>query len=196
MATEPKQQKPRRNVLGMIARALLGVLAMAVMIGIGFGAGFVYFANPMSPAQDMLRLMSKDAAPAEGDHGADAEADPNLPHKVPRATPEKEEFVTSYFTFAEPLTSNVAGSRRFLQVGIGLSTEYDAKVFAHVQAHEQALKSDILTVISSFTEEDLMAREGRSRLATALRDAINARLVELEGFGGIKDVFFPSFVMQ
>ncbi|MBA4349622.1 MAG: flagellar basal body protein FliL, partial [Rhodobacter sp.] len=37
---------------------------------------------------------------------------------------------------------------------------------------------------------------GRKRLADALKDAVNERLKTLEGFGGVEDVFFPSFMMQ
>jgi flagellar FliL protein len=59
-----------------------------------------------------------------------------------------------------------------------------------------ALRSDMLAVISGFTEAEVEGAEGRARLAAALRDAINARLEALEGFGGVEDVFFPSFVMQ
>jgi flagellar FliL protein len=54
----------------------------------------------------------------------------------------------------------------------------------------------MLAVISGFTESDVAGLEGREALADALRDAINRRLEELEGFGGVEDVFFATFVMQ
>lgn len=38
--------------------------------------------------------------------------------------------------------------------------------------------------------------DGRDKLAAAMKDAVNKRLEELEGFGGIENVFFPSFVLQ
>jgi len=37
---------------------------------------------------------------------------------------------------------------------------------------------------------------GREGLAGALRDAINAKLEALEGFGGVEEVHFTSFVLQ
>ena len=56
--------------------------------------------------------------------------------------------------------------------------------------------SDMLAVISTFTEEDLAGTEGRAKLSEALKAAINKRLEKAEGFGGVEDVFFPSFVLQ
>ena len=104
--------------------------------------------------------------------------------------------MTSYYEFPEPLTTNLKDSRRYLQLGIGLSTQYDQKVIDNVQTHALALQSDILAVISGFTEADVEGVAGREALAKAIEDAVNARLEKLEGFGGIQSVFFPSFVMQ
>lgn len=173
---------------------LLGKLVMAaVFAGAGFGGGYVYFANPFSPTQDMLRLIEPEKA-------AEAEAETAMGEdghkKVPKEVPEEELFVTSYFTFPDPLTSNLKESRSFLQIQIGVSTQYDARVITNVETHKLALQSDMLAVISTFTEEDVAGPQGRDRLSDALKDAINRRLEKLEGFGGIEDVFFPSFMMQ
>ena len=50
--------------------------------------------------------------------------------------------------------------------------------------------------VMAFTEQDIAGPAGRARLSDALKDAINLRLEKLEGFGGVEDVFFPSFMMQ
>jgi flagellar FliL protein len=166
---------------------LLGKLIMAgVMAGAGFGAGYVYFANPFSATQDMLQLIDPEAA-AASDGG---------PEKVAKEVPEEKLFVTSYFTFPDPLTSNLRESRTFLQVQVGVSTQYDASVITNVETHKLALQSDMLAVIATFSEEDLAGTAGRARLADALKDAVNRRLEQMEGFGGVEDVFFPSFMMQ
>lgn len=193
MATETADlatSRPKGRVL-----RLLGLLfGSAALVGAGFGAGFFYFANPLSPAQDVLRLIAPEQAAPEST--ATAEADEEGHKKVPKPLPEQELFVTSYFTFPDPLTSNLSGSPRFLQVQVGVSTQYDPAVIANVEAHVPALTSDILAVISTFTEEQVGGLEGRKALASAIKAAINARLERMEGFGGIEDVFFPSFVMQ
>jgi flagellar FliL protein len=171
---------------------LLGKLVMAaVLIGGGFAGGYVYFAKPFSPTQDMLRLIEPEAAAQ-----ADAAATGEMPEKVVKEMPETDLFVTSYFTFPDSLTSNLMNSKTFLQVQVGVSTQYDAQVITNVETHKLALQSDMLAVMATFTAEDLAGTAGRKRLADALKDAINERLKTLEGFGGVEDVFFPSFMMQ
>jgi flagellar FliL protein len=174
---------------------LLGLLVGATALaGAGFGAGFFYFANPLSPNADILALIEK---PAEAPAGPEVEmGEDGLPRKAVKPTPEQELFVTSYYTFPEPLTTNLAGSRRFLQMSVGVSTQYDQTVIKNVETHQLALRSDILGVLATFTEEQAATREGREELARAMREAMNARLELLEGFGGVEDVFFPSFVLQ
>jgi flagellar FliL protein len=176
-----------RKILGFLAKMLLS----AAFAGIGFAGGYFYYGNPLSPAQDMLRLIEPEAVAAETDGSEEV-----APMKVPKPVPEEEQFVTSYFTFPEAITSNLKDSKTFLQVQVGVSTQYDATVIANVEAHRLALQSDMLAVIASFAEPDLAGMDGRKRLALALKVAINARLEALEGFGGIEDVFFPSYMMQ
>lgn len=171
---------------------LLGKLIVAaVLIGGGFAGGYVYFAKPFSPTQDMLRLIEPEAAAQ-----ADAAESGEMPEKVVKEMPETDLFVTSYFTFPDPLTSNLMNSKAFLQVQVGVSTQYDAQVITNVETHKLALQSDMLAVMATFTAEDLAGTAGRKRLADALKDAVNERLEALEGFGGVEDVFFPSFMMQ
>lgn len=185
-----------RRILGFLLKSAGLLVAAAVLAGAGFAAGWLYFGAPESPVLAALRDLQggapHDGTAPEGDGAADAE----MPQKVPAPTPEDEKFVTSYYSFAEPLTTNLSGSRRYLMLGVALSTQYDAQVMTNVETHRAALQSDMLAVIGAFTEEELKGREGRDRLALSLRDAINARLEALEGFGGIEGVFFPSFVMQ
>lgn len=178
---------PRKKgrILGLLGK----LFASVILLGAGFGAGYVYYANPFSPTQDMLALI-------EPEQAAKTEGEGEEPQKVSKETPEEAQFVTSYFTFPDPITSNLKESRSLLQVQIGVSTQYDAKVITHVETHKLALQSDMLAVIATFTEEDIAGPNGRARLADALKDAVNKRLEEKEGFGGIEDVFFPSFMMQ
>jgi flagellar FliL protein len=197
MAKEPVTADAAPKKGGGVMRLLKLLLGSAVLVGAGFGGGYFYFANPLSPAQDMLRLIDPaEEAAAEADaHATEGEGEA-APKKLPKPVPEQELFVTSYYSFPDPLTSNLKDSRRFLQVQVGVSTQYDAQVITNVTTHTPALMSDMLAVISTFTEEDLAGTEGRAKLAAALMAAINKRLEKAEGFGGIEDVFFPSFVLQ
>ena len=174
---------------GVFKKLITWLMATLILAGAGFGAGFYYANDPLSPSQEVLKLIEKDAADA-------AAEEETGPMRVPREVPQTEQFETSYYEFPDPLTTNLKGSRRFLQVGVGLSTQYDATVIANVERHAMALRSDMLGVLSGFTEDQVEAEGGRARLSEALREAINTRLVSLEGFGGIEDVFFRSFVLQ
>lgn len=170
---------------GGFVKKLLGLIVLsAVLGGGGFAAGLYFAGDPLAPSDQVLRLLEQDSTAATG------------PQRLPRALPETPMFQTSYYSFTDTLTTNLKGSRRFLQVGVGLSTQYDARVIGNVDTHVMALRSDMLAVISSFTEADIEGENGRNTLAQALMGAINARLTQLEGFGGVEDVFFSSFVLQ
>ena len=118
------------------------------------------------------------------------------PKKIPKITPEEEIFATTYYEFPGNFTTNLKGSKKFLQLSLGVSTQYDEQVMANVDSHQLALRSEILTIMSTFSPEDIAGREGKQKLADALRDGINEVLVKVEGFGGVENVHFTSFVLQ
>jgi flagellar protein FliL len=186
---EPDVDAAPKKRGGKLALILGLPIGAALFAGAGFGAGWFLYSDSNSPMSQALRMIDRapEAAPATPE---DATTPPT------RKIPEGEAFKTSYYSFPEPLTTNPKGSRRFIQLGVTLSTQYDAQVMTHVETHQAALRSDMLAVIGSFTEEEMSDRDGRERMAASLRDAINARLEALEGFGGIEGVFFPSFVLQ
>ena len=166
-----------------------------LMIGIGVAAGWLIFANGQpDPSEEIEEIIERKMQ--EREEAEEMEADNATPSKLSKATPEEEVFETIYHEFAGTFTTNLAGSRKMLQVGIGVSTQYDDSVMANVDAHQLALRSIILGVISDFSEDQVRGGEGRELLADALRDAINAKLEELENFGGVEDVHFTSFVLQ
>ena len=166
-----------------------------LMVGIGIAAGWLIFGNAQpDPSEEIEEIIERKMQ--EREEAEEMEADNSTPSKLSKATPEEEVFETIYHEFAGTFTTNLAGSRKMLQVGIGVSTQYDDTVMVNVDAHQLALRSIILGVISDFSEEQVRGGEGREMLADALRDAINAKLEELENFGGVEDVHFTSFVLQ
>ena len=166
-----------------------------LMVGIGIAAGWLIFGNAQpDPSEEIEEIIERKMQ--EREEAEQLEADNATPSKLSKATPEEEMFETIYHEFAGTFTTNLAGSRKMLQVGIGVSTQYDDTVMVNVDAHQLALRSIILGVISDFSEDQVRGGEGREMLADALRDAINAKLEELENFGGVEDVHFTSFVLQ
>lgn len=179
---------------GLIKKILIFGGAGIVLVGIGLGVGYLVFASaqpdPSEQIEEIIERKMQERAEAE------AAADNATPQKQSKDAPEEEVFETIYHEFAGTFTTNLQGSRKMLQIGVGVSTQYDDTVMANVEAHQLALRSVILGVISNFTEDDVRGQTGRETLATALRDGLNAKLDALEGFGGIEEVHFTSFVLQ
>ena len=165
------------------------------MIAVGLGAGWLIFGSaqpdPSEEIEEIIerKLAERETAEAEADNGTE-------PQKQSKDTPEDEVFETIYHEFAGTFTTNLDGSRKMLQLGIGVSTQYDDTVMMNVESHQLALRSVILGVISNFSEEDVKGSSGRDMMAASIRDAINSKLVALENFGGIEEVHFTSFVLQ
>ena len=180
---------------GLVKKLLIFGGGGLVMIAVGLGAGWLIFGSAQpDPSEEIEEIIERKLAERET---AEAEADNSTePQKQSKDTPEEEVFETIYHEFAGTFTTNLDGSRKMLQLGIGVSTQYDDTVMMNVESHQLALRSVILGVISNFSEEDVKGSAGREMLAVSIRDAINGKLEALENFGGIEEVHFTSFVLQ
>mgnify|MGYP003976039669 FL=1 len=188
--TEPKKRGP---LLRILAFALGGLLLIAA----GLGGGYLLFGSGQSdPSEEIESIIEKKMEQAEAERAAEEDLASDEASKVSKEAPEVEAFVTTYFEFPGTFTTNLMNSRKFAQVGIGVSTQYDESVMVNVEAHQLALRSEILNSMSEFSEQDVQGKAGRVLLAAALRDSINGKLMLLEGFGGIEEVHFTSFVLQ
>lgn len=193
MADNPETEgddKPKRSIV----KVIIFILAGPILIGLGFAGGYFLGADQTTPSEEVLKLIEQ-ADPANSETDEELTEDGG-PQRNIKEVPETPLFETSYYEFPEPMTTNLNGTPRFLQAGVGIATQYDKKVIKNLETHRLALRSDILAVISSFTEQDVIGKEGRDILANAIKDALNERLMELEGFGGVEYVFFSSFVLQ
>ena len=189
------EEEPKKKI-NFKKIALFG-LGPIVLIGIGLGVGAFLFMPTQTPVEQVEELIEKKLQQAgqlpstEGEDEAAAE-----PEKVYKDTPSTDTFVTSYYTFPDNFTTNLKGSKAFLQVSVGVSTQYDETVIENVEMHQLALRSEVLGVVSEFTVEEVEGKTGRDQLADGIRDAINKRLEDLEGFGGVEGVYFTAFVLQ
>ena len=188
-----EEQKRKFN----FKKIALFVLGPIVLVGLGLGIGAFLFIPNQTPVEQVEELIEKKlrqsgqlpSVPDEGEMSAE-------PQKVTKDTPSVDTFVTSYYTFPDNFTTNLKGSTAFLQISVGVSTQYDATVVENVELHQLALRSEILSVISEFTVEQIEGKEGRDALADSIMNALNVKLEDLEGFGGVEGVFFTSFVLQ
>ena len=194
MADEENEEPKKKSGL---VKILIFVFAGILLIAVGLGAGYFMFGSQQpDPSEEIDAIIERTKDEADAEKQAALEQAENLAEKVAKEKPEAETFVTTYFEFPGTFTTNLRSSRKFLQLGLGVSTQYDESVMLNIETHQLALRSEILNVMSEFTEEDIQGKAGREGLAKALADGINEKMLKLEGFGGVEEVHFTSFVLQ
>tara|TARA_Y100000589_G_scaffold319001_1_gene347075 strand:+ start:1524 stop:2162 length:639 start_codon:yes stop_codon:yes gene_type:complete len=212
MAEENNQEEGKKSPIKLILMIVGGI----VLLGAGLGIGILVGGGESSdPSTEISQIIEKKENPeSKDDEGEESEGSEEVaqdcaeeekdaegncpvgPKKIPKITPEEEIFATTYYEFPGNFTTNLKGSKKFLQISLGVSTQYDDQVMANVDSHQLALRSEILTIMSTFSPEDISGREGKQKLADSLKEGINSTLVKVEGFGGVENVHFTSFVLQ
>lgn len=187
---EVEEKKSKGGLIKIILFAVGGIMLVVMGLGVGY---FVFGSSQPDPSEEIETIIERKMEEAEA---AKSAADNASPQKVSKETPEQENFITIYYEFPGTFTTNLRGSRKMLQVGIGVSTQYDDTVMMNVEAHELALRSTVLGVLSEFGEEDVQGTNGKAALASALKEGINSKLTLLENFGGVQEVLFTSFVLN
>ena len=209
MAEENNQEEEKKSPIKLILMIVGGIVLLGAGLGIGMFIGGDDSSDPSTEISQIIEKKENPEAseeePKEGEEVSEEcteeekDADGNCPvgpKKIPKITPEQEIFATTYYEFPGSFTTNLMNSRKFLQISVGVSTQYDDRVMANVEAHQLALRSEILGTMSEFTEESIQGKAGRQALAASLQDAINSKLELLENFGGLDEVHFTSFVLQ
>lgn len=195
MSDEAAEAAPKKKG-GMKKMLVIGVGAL-VLIGGGVGAG----------------LYAAGSGLVGGGHEGPKE-DPNKPKlvakaedhdvKVPITTGkglgdekfDRAKFQATYYPIEQPFTSNLRDSDGFMQLGIGVATYYDERVIDHLKNNEMPVRSAVLMTLANQDGFVISTPEGKKELQKELKDAINQVLVSREGFGGIDDVYFTSFIIQ
>jgi flagellar protein FliL len=110
--------------------------------------------------------------------------------------PDPRIFQPTYVPLEANFTSNLRGGDSFVQISLGVSTFYGAPVVANLETHEMAVRSAVLLTLSEQDPVEITTISGKQALKEQLKKAINDVLTIKEGFGGIDDVYFTSFVTQ
>ena len=199
MAEEVEEEPKKSNLLKIIIFVVGGILLIAVGLGIGY---FLFGGEPdPDPSAEVNQIIEgketekKKTEDSESKEGEE-EGEDGIIKKNVKAIPEVDSYETTYFEFPGDFTTNLKGSRKFLQVSVGVSTQYDEKVMEVVDSHQLALRSEILSTISDFTEEDISGSEGKKKLSKRLIEVLNKKLESLDEFPGIEDVYFTAFILQ
>lgn len=199
----PKKTKKGKGKLFMMIGAVL------VLVGGGV-AGGMYAARAgaggaTEHAGPQLVPKSEQKKPGEGgaegsggggDHGGGGEEHASAGGRATPAGQGGDRYASNYFALEKDFTANLRDSVHFVQVGVAVSTPYDDTVIDHLKTNEIAVRSAILMALGDTTEEQVFTSDGKKQLQARLVQAINATLKQKEGFGGISNVYFTSFVVQ
>ena len=194
---------------GKMKTILIGGAALLILIGGGVGAG-VYASNAgllgggHAAADDgKPKLVPKseqkhagEGGEEGGGHGGGGEAAPENHGMKPPAGEGGDKYASTYYPMEKEFTSNLQDSSHFVQVGIAVATPYDDTVITNLKTNDIAVRSAILMALGDTTEEQVMSSDGKRQLQVRLAKAINDTLKQKEGFGGIGNVYFTSFVVQ
>ena len=196
-----KTDAPKKKGKGKLIAMALGVILLAG----GGVAGGLYAAKAGGGGQEhagpklVPKSEQKKAADGEGDHGGGGEEEAGHSSGGGKPTPAGEggdQYASNYYSFEKEFTSNLRDSVHFVQVGVAVSTPYDETVVEHLKSNEIAVRSAILMALGDTTEEQVFTSDGKRQLQKRLVDAINATLKQKEGFGGVGNAYFTSFVVQ
>ena len=198
-----EEEEPKKKS-GLIT-ILIFVVAGFILVAVGLGVGYLIFGGSQNTPQDIANEIVTKQNGEKGSSSEDEDCEKDEagqcieetdPEKISKETPKAEVFQTLYYEIPGSLTTNLKGSRRFLQISVGVSTKYDQKILDNVESHLPSLKAVILAALSDYTEEQVTGREARKLLSDDIRDVMNLKLEELEGFGGVEEVLLTSYVMQ
>tara|TARA_A100000164_G_C21902213_1_gene771121 strand:- start:771 stop:1448 length:678 start_codon:yes stop_codon:yes gene_type:complete len=215
---QPTEEAPKKK--GPLLKIIVVVIAVLLLIGISVGGTLIFTGffseKPKDAVAEQLEILEKkdkskgssnegysDDGINEGQSGKDIKmgADGKPLDVVPEKElvspdPDNQRWKFNYYALQKPLLSNVAGSRKVMQVTLTVMTHYDDRVIKNVKTHELALRAGILDVMRQKTESDLSQTDFRVALAEDLKLTINSLLEKYEGFGGIEEVMFTEFVVQ
>ena len=203
--SEATEEKPKKS--GKMKKMLMIGIGILVIGGGGAGAG-LYAAgsgllgggdaktrsviDPNKP-QLVLKGQGKASSTVEGgEHSGEGEGGDSGQARSSGG----EKYESTYYQIEREFTSNLKDSPRFVQIGLGVVTNYDERVIENLKRHEMPVRSAVLLTLADEDENAVFTAAGKEDLSRRLTIAINKVLTKKEGFGGITDVYFTNFIIQ
>ncbi|HEX8418129.1 MAG TPA: flagellar basal body-associated FliL family protein [Methylobacterium sp.] len=188
------EETPKKK--GKMGKMIVIAVGAVVLIGGGI-AGGMYAGGAMAGGhaaeEKGPKLVSKD----EQKRGGGGEEGEEGAVSTRGASGEGgEKYASNYYAMEKDFTSNLRESVHFVQLGLAVSTPYDDEVIENLKSNDIAVRSAILMTLGDTTEDQVFSSEGKKQLQKRLTDAINQTLKQKEGFGGISNTYFTSFVVQ
>lgn len=196
MAEKTEEAPKKKGKMGKIVVMAVGFLVLA---GGGIGAGLYAAKSGMmgGAAQEehgpklLRKEEQKRGGGGEGEEGEGKSGTTRGP-----SGKGGEEYASNYYALEKDFTSNLRDSVHFVQMGLAVSTPYDETVIENLKDNDIAVRSAILMTLGDTTEDQVFSSEGKTQLQKRLTASINQTLKQKEGFGGISNTYFTSFVVQ
>lgn len=187
------QEQPAKKKGGFVKILLMGVVLIGAGAGTVFGlmaAGVIQGAS--AEAKEMgPQLVMKNA---EDPYAPVADSKSKAAPVVHGEGGSK--YRTAYYSFAEEFTSNLSNTDALVQLSLAASTTRDGRVLMWLDEHQLAIRSRILVEIADTPEEEVITSAGKQRLQKRLTAAVNEVLEEREGYGGVDNIYFRTFIVQ
>jgi len=191
VAAPPKKKGKKKLIL------MLGTLVVAGGgAGGAYALGYIGGGGGTAAAETEGYKMVPKSEQKRGGGGEGKEGEGGGGGKAPPAGSGGDKYASNYYPLDKDFTSNLRDSVHYVQVGLAVSTPYDDTVIENLKTNEIAVRSAILMALGDATEDEVFTSEGKQKLAARLTAAINATLKQKEGFGGISNTYFTTFVVQ
>ena len=191
---KPETDAKAKKGGGVMVKALAGV----ALLGAGGGGAYAMMASGLIGGG---KHVEEDNSPKLIRKGQEDPYAPKTEDKDAAGVAEihgegGSKYRTSYYSFADDFIANLKDSDSLIQVSLAASTRRDGRVLMWTKKHELAIRSAVLGVLADTPELEVYTLEGKARLQKRLTAAINDVLTRNEGFGGVDDVYFKSFIIQ
>lgn len=190
VAEKPKKKGKKKLILMLLVLTVAGGGA-----GGAYALGLIGGGKASAEVAEGPQLVPK-AEQKRGGGGEGKEGEVKPSGKAPPSGSGGDKYASNYYPLDKDFTSNLRDSVHYVQVGLAVSTPYDDTVVENLKTNEIAVRSAILMTLGDATEDEVFSSEGKQKLAARLTAAINATLKQKEGFGGISNTYFTSFVVQ
>jgi flagellar protein FliL len=188
----PKKKKGK----GKLIMILGAVTVLGGGAGGAYALGYLGGGHAKTAEEEAGYKMVPKSEQKRGGGGSGKEGEAGGGGKAPPPGVGGDKYASNYYPLDKEFTSNLQDSVHYVQVGIAVSTPYDDTVIENLKTNEIAVRSAILMALGDATEDEVFSSQGKDKLAKRLVAAINATLKQKEGFGGISNVYFTSFVVQ
>lgn len=109
-----------------------------------------------------------------------------------KAKEEKKKEVGKFITL-DPFTVNLMGGQNYLQTAIAFEIKGEnTELEKEVEDRKPQINDVIISILSSKTIDDISDNEGREKLKTEIKKAVDSLL----SYGKIERVYFTTFIMQ